>query len=458
MNTPSNVSISVAEQRFNQCSALLQLELEVRKATTIQELEFVFVNETLRVLPATSLLFWQGEHRQIKQVTRVSGALGVEAKAPYMQWASSVVNVVCNSQQATKVKALTANDVDEKHKDEWNEWAAPYMLWLPITRLQDNQQQQNCGLMLFRKQPWQPGEMALAERLGDTFFYSWQFLTKKHSATNWQKWFTGRHKQSLVLVLLLGVMFVPVSQSVLATATVVPSKPQVITVPMDGVIETIDVKPNMQVKQGDALFHLDDSKLQANKDMAKKALETDQARLFEARQLLLSEAGKRVDTHELEAIIKQREAEYSFLSKQLEKTVVYSQNDGLALFDNIEDFQGKPVQTGEKILTLANPAQVELKIQLPMADLIDFKPGSQVVMFFNIDPLTPVAATLQTIAYDAVITPDGLFAYPLTATFTQGDTPRIGLRGTAKIIGKQTSLFNYLFRRPLAWLRQTTGL
>ena len=36
--------------------------------------------------------------------------------------------------------------------------------------------------------------------------------------------------------------------------------------------------------------------------------------------------------------------------------------------------------------------------------------------------------------------------------------PRIGLQATAKIHGRRVTLFYYLFRRPLAQLRQFTGL
>ena len=43
----------------------------------------------------------------------------------------------------------------------------------------------------------------------------------------------------------------------------------------------------------------------------------------------------------------------------------------------------------------------------------------------------------------------------------QGDEnklPRIGLRGTAKVYGSKVSLFYYLFRKPITFMRQLIGI
>ena len=53
----------------------------------------------------------------------------------------------------------------------------------------------------------------------------------------------------------------------------------------------------------------------------------------------------------------------------------------------------------------------------------------------------------------------GTLAFALRARFEDGEAmPRIGLRGTAKVYGERSSLFMFLFRRPLSALRQGLGL
>ena len=55
-------------------------------------------------------------------------------------------------------------------------------------------------------------------------------------------------------------------------------------------------------------------------------------------------------------------------------------------------------------------------------------------------------------------TAEGFLAYRLKAEFTdQESPPRIGLRGTAKLFGDETTVFFFLFRRPLAKARQWLG-
>ena len=56
--------------------------------------------------------------------------------------------------------------------------------------------------------------------------------------------------------------------------------------------------------------------------------------------------------------------------------------------------------------------------------------------------------------------PEGILSYKLTASY-EGDAnklPRIGLRGTAKVYGSEVSVFYYLFRKPITFMRQLIGI
>jgi hypothetical protein len=62
-------------------------------------------------------------------------------------------------------------------------------------------------------------------------------------------------------------------------------------------------------------------------------------------------------------------------------------------------------------------------------------------------------------SYHATEKPGGLLAYTVRVDpIGEGKTERIGLRGTAQISGEQVSLGFYLFRRPIAGLRQYLGM
>jgi hypothetical protein len=62
-------------------------------------------------------------------------------------------------------------------------------------------------------------------------------------------------------------------------------------------------------------------------------------------------------------------------------------------------------------------------------------------------------------SYEPVAVAEGFVAYQLKADLQeQTGLPRIGLKGTAKIYGDWAPLIYHVCRKPLAWLRRTTGL
>ena len=130
----------------------------------------------------------------------------------------------------------------------------------------------------------------------------------------------------------------------------------------------------------------------------------------------------------------------------------------MAVFANTNDWLGRPVHLGERVLSIANPERVEVDIFLALDDAIILQPGAKVRLFLNTDPVSPLEATLRYASYEASETSPGILAYSLKASFLDaGKKPRLGLKGVAKLYGDDTTLFIYLFRRPLTALRQQGG-
>jgi hypothetical protein len=137
---------------------------------------------------------------------------------------------------------------------------------------------------------------------------------------------------------------------------------------------------------------------------------------------------------------------------------VTAPRSGIALFADPNDWIGRPVTIGERLLEIADPNKSELEIWLPVADAITLNSGAEVDFFLNVAPDAPLHAKLRQTSYEAVLSPSGVLGYRLKAELTDpASPPRIGLRGTAKIYGDQVSLFYYLIRRPLAAARQLLG-
>ena len=109
-------------------------------------------------------------------------------------------------------------------------------------------------------------------------------------------------------------------------------------------------------------------------------------------------------------------------------------------------------------MEIADPSAVEYRIMLPVDDLIALRQDIPVRIFLDSAPLEARRADLARASYHAEEQPGGGLAYELVAR-ESGDAapPRIGARGAAQVLGDDAPLAFVLFRRPIAWARQTFG-
>jgi hypothetical protein len=157
--------------------------------------------------------------------------------------------------------------------------------------------------------------------------------------------------------------------------------------------------------------------------------------------------------------VREKEAELAAMDALTERVEVRAERDGVAIFSDTNDWLGRPVQTGERVMQLAQPEDAGILVWLAVADAINLEEGAPVQLFLHTDPLRPRSGRLIEASYQALPSPDDLASYRLRATLEPGtELPRIGLRGTARLSGEWVSLGYYLFRRPLASVREWTGL
>jgi len=250
-----------------------------------------------------------------------------------------------------------------------------------------------------------------------------------------------------------------VRQSALAPAEVVPRDPVLAAAPLDGVVADVFVAPNQAVAAGDPLFAFDDTELRNRHAVAERTLAVARAEYRQAAQAAFSDPRDSARLAVLRAQVDMREAELAFAAERLARVEVAAPAAGVAVFSDPNDWIGRPVATGERIMLIADPARAELRIFLPVGDAIALDPGAPVELFLDVAPLNPVPAVLTHAGYEAEVTPAGVLAYRVAARFAEdAEVPRIGLQGTAKIYGETVPLGLYLFRRPIAAARQALGL
>ena len=132
---------------------------------------------------------------------------------------------------------------------------------------------------------------------------------------------------------------------------------------------------------------------------------------------------------------------------------------GIAIFSDSEDWRGRPVQPGERIMTVANPARIGVTVYVPPQDAVQLSVGGEVTLFLDTAPLSPLKATIVQTSYETTVMPDNSLAYVVKAALPISEGfPRIGLRGTAKVYGEKVSLGYYLLRKPIIFLRKSLGI
>ncbi|WP_024952987.1 HlyD family secretion protein [Cobetia crustatorum] len=110
-------------------------------------------------------------------------------------------------------------------------------------------------------------------------------------------------------------------------------------------------------------------------------------------------------------------------------------------------------------MQLADPLDRKVNIELPVDDALVLSKGAPITLFLDSRPLSPIEGEVERVSYKPIINGRDQLIYHVSATLEESpDFLRIGLRGTARISGDRVPLAYYLFRRPLAGLRQALGV
>jgi len=445
---------AAADQRLY--SVLLNLETAARQQKSIDDLRFQIVNETHRLLGYFQCFTWKPAHSGKVRVTAVSGVSEVDQNAPVVVAMNAIVNAIRKLPDHKKILAVQPEDLGPKIAESWNQWFPEYGLWCPFI---DRDGRVFGGYFTTREHAYRSSEVQATGVITDAYSHAWRALQPRSRRRGLLRTIIGRTTRWLLFGLTIAAMFMPVRQSVLAPAEIVPLNPVVVTSPLEGVIAQFNVQPNASVSAGQELFQLDSTKARSDLSLAESALRVAEADYRRATNKAFHDRRSKAERQTYKLRVEEKKLERDFNAAQLEKTLVRANRDGIAVFNEVNDWIGQPVQVGERIMTLANPEQTEIEIWLSVADGTNLEPGADVELFLNIDPATPVTAKIRQTSYKPAETPNGDLGFRLKAELLDtSSAARLGLKGTAKIYGEQVSLFYFLFRRPWSVFRQKFGI
>ena len=433
-------------------AALLRLEQVVLSAETAAETRFVIANETRSLSPFVQGVLLGGQQDERLHVDAVSNLSDVDRTTPFLAWVERLAAHVSASIPGRELVTLTPEHLTPELRREWPDFALPHLLWIPLFTREHERQG---VLLLSRESAWMPQELALLSHLSSIYAFALQkFQVRKR--WHWQQ--AHLRKRALWAgLLLLAVAFWPLRLSVLAPADITPRDPFVVAAPIDGVVTGLRVLPNQQVAPGTELAELESTDLKGMQDIAARALDVAQAELRRAQQASFVDPARKADLAQLQAQVDLKSREYQLAQSRRQKALLESDRNGVAVVDDPQAWKGRPVRVGERIMSIADPAKVEVTVMVPVKDAIVLEPGNEVRLFLDTDPLSSLPATVQYVVYEPTMAGEWP-AYKVRASLASDVAPpRIGLRGTARIYGQRTTMFYYVFRRPITAARQWLG-
>ncbi len=433
---------------------LLSMEGRVRETKKEVELIHFAVNETRKLTGARQIFLFRSLSGGDFKPIAVSSMALTDSDSPMLRWMTKIVKrLAADANIAMPIEFRLPAYADEAD-EETKTYPFKHFLWQPLTLPNGRV---FAGLLQARESSWQKSALTVTERLASVYAHTWAAHvgpSRLGRAPVMKRWMWPAAVATLMLAMLI-----PVPMTVLAPVEVVAEKPVVVAAPIDGIISEVIANPNSSVGAGDVLFKFDDTALRNKRKLAQRELSVAQAELRQAVQGAFNDPKARHQLAIAKAEVELKRADFQYATEVLDQVTVNAPTAGIVISPDKDHWKGRPVATGEKILKIADPKKVALRVELPVADAIVLNEDARVRVFLDAQPLNAVEAMVVRTSYQGKPTPTKELAYEVRAKFAETEyTPRIGARGTAQVYGEDVPLGFYLFRRPIAAARQYLGL
>ena len=436
---------------------LLEFQRKLQRCASLRELVFIAANESFHVLRFDQAVVWQYDFRSAVSIAAVSGLAEVSAESPYALWFDRAVRHFIAGANPPPLSVAQLENLPKSISEDGAEWVHENLLHCSLISPQGKRLG---GIFFSRDEAFSEVDQAVAQWMASSVAFAyWGWEQSQKPVSSWIRRRSTRLLAAGLVIALAILAFVPIRLNAIAPAEIVPRKPFHITAPVDGVIESIKVQPNETVKADQILVVLDDTSTRNRLAVSEKALEIAKADYQRAVNKAFGDEASRSEINVLEGRIKEKAAELVYLLELLKLLRITAPQGGIAIFNDTGEWRGKPVQPGERIMTLADPSLVAVSINVSPDDAVQLEVGGEVTIILSIDPLSPIKGKITQTSYEASLMPDNTLAYKVHAELLPGTpVPRIGLKGSAKVYAEEVPLGYYLFRKPILFLRKSLGV
>lgn len=457
----SHIQVRQLQKKLQQADAharfltrLVTLEAEVRGIEDDRELATHLCNATRELLPFKQSFFGRIEARKKAFCLKAGSSVpGIDRESPFTHWFEEAIDrLIADTGGKTQLRFRLEDyaDADSASQSQYPELEC---LWNP----QVHNNQLVGGFIVARKSQWADNELALAARLSSSYMHAAGAIKGNSRLAVKPSLRKPVFLVSLLLLALLSLVSVPITT--LAPVEVTPRDPFIVTAPFDGVVKSVVPEQGQALVVGDESVVFDDVRLRNEMRLATQRMEVAKTKYDRTSQGAIDDFSIKRDIEVAKAQYELAKAESEYATQLYNKSILKAPVEGIAIYSERKDWEGKPVSAGEAILSIADPARVEFSIDLPVKDSIVLEKGAKVRVFLDSDPINPVDAVLTEANYSATADKQDVLSYRLKAELLESDEelPRIGVQGTAQVFGEKATLAYVLIRRPYSALRQMIG-
>ena len=255
---------------------LLTLEQEVRQAESLTALTPIICNRSRDIVEYTqAALAITSASGQIR-ISGFSDIAILDRTAPLVAWLE---------EQLKQVDADT--EIFQPSEDERKVVADLIPENILILPLRSANKGDLGAFIVTRTLPFSDVDKSVLKHLASVYGHA---LAAHNNSPLWVRFrerLSGRRKWYLAAAALL-VSLIPMRLTAVAPAEIAAAEPFIVAAPMQGVVDSILVKPNEKVKKGTPLLQMVDVELKSTLEVAKRAFRIAEAELLRARQLAFS--------------------------------------------------------------------------------------------------------------------------------------------------------------------------
>ena len=361
MTAPIQIEAAPKKTGPSGAEILLAVEAAAREASDLTELSHVIANETRKLIRCGQVHVFRWKDGKLILLA-TSSLSSVERTSPLVQDLEALVAPALAKLREPVGLALA--DLRGADQQRLTDIAYSDFLLCPLL----SRRGVLIGAMLLaRNEMWAEREVKLVQRLTGAYSHAWVALVGEKRV-----WIQNERMRKYILPgsLVAGFLIAlfPVPLTALAPCEVVPLDPETVTAPLDGIVQNIAVEPNQWVEAGQGLLNFVDTTIRGRLEVAERAVEVAASKERRLQQAAFDDRNARRDLSIAAAELKLAVAERDAVADQLARTRVTASRSGLALFASRKDFEGRPVSTGERIMQIAAPERVQLRIDMPVKD------------------------------------------------------------------------------------------